>query len=42
MLSGYNAGPGDTEAAGGVAQNAETQEYVKVIPEHAKRFEKKL
>lgn len=42
MLAGYNAGTGGVQDAGGVPPYAETQQYVKVIPEHAKRFEKKL
>lgn len=42
MLSAYNAGPGSTLNAGGVAQNAETLEYVKIIPERAPQFARQL
>ncbi|NNH73841.1 peptidoglycan DD-metalloendopeptidase family protein [Nocardia uniformis] len=34
-LSMYNCGPGGTFDAGGVCQNAETQHYVKAVPEWA-------
>lgn len=41
MLAGYNAGPGAVRQYGGVPPYAETQNYVKVVPETAKKYEKK-
>lgn len=35
-LSGYNCGPGATLAGGGPCQNAETQKYIRQIPERAR------
>ena len=41
LLAAYNAGPGAVQASGGVPAYAETQNYVKVVPETAKKYEKK-
>lgn len=35
MLAGYNAGPGAVQQYGGVPPYAETQKYVKIVPETA-------
>lgn len=40
MLAAYNAGPGAVEQFGGVPPYAETQTYVKIVPETAKKYEK--
>lgn len=40
MLAAYNAGPGAVEQFGGVPPYAETQKYVKIVPETAKKYEK--
>ena len=40
MLAAYNAGPGAVEQFGGVPPYAETQQYVKIVPETAKKYEK--
>ncbi|MGP5573361.1 peptidoglycan DD-metalloendopeptidase family protein [Corynebacterium casei] len=39
LLAGYNAGEGAVQQYGGVPPYAETQNYVKVIPEKAKKYE---
>lgn len=38
MLSYYNCGPGASQAAGGVCQNTETQNYVTDIPKWAQKW----
>lgn len=38
MLAGYNAGEGAVQQFGGVPPYAETQNYVKQVPERAKKF----
>ena len=39
MLAGYNAGEGAVQQYGGVPPYAETQNYVKIIPQKAKKYE---
>ncbi|WP_261371544.1 peptidoglycan DD-metalloendopeptidase family protein [Corynebacterium sanguinis] len=40
LLAAYNAGPGAVQNAGGVPPYAETQKYVKIVPETARKYEK--
>lgn len=40
LLAAYNAGPGAVQQHGGVPPYAETQKYVKIVPETAKKYEK--
>lgn len=37
MLAGYNAGPGAVEQFGGVPPYAETQKYIQIVPQTAKK-----
>lgn len=39
ILAGYNAGPGAVQEYGGVPPYSETQKYVKIVPETARKYQ---